>query len=146
MSTHDLATLAGFWEGHDLEVRRKLDLFPSEELRRQYVANRDQERARLMLALESEGLLPDAMHVAASRMTPELATAIHGYLARTPSRLFVVQLEDVLGVREQANLPGTVEEQPNWRRKLPLTLEEIEHDERFARLAETLSQIRPASR
>ena len=53
---------------------------------------------------------------------------------------------EVLGVREQANLPGTVEEQPNWRRKLPLTLGEIEHDERFIRLADSLSQIRGAGR
>lgn len=65
------------------------------------------------------------------------------YLARTLSRLFVAQLEDLLGVREQANLPGTVEEQPNWRRKLPLALEELEHDERFLRVAEELSRIRP---
>ena len=143
-STHDLATLSGFWTGHDLEVRQKLNLFPSEELRKQYVLNRALEKARLVLALEREDLLPEGqVNPVSSPMTPELALAVHAYLAKTPSRLFVVQPEDVLGVIEQANMPGTVEEQPNWRRKLPLTLEEMEHDERFLSTTETLARIRP---
>ncbi|MEA3157923.1 MAG: 4-alpha-glucanotransferase, partial [Betaproteobacteria bacterium] len=145
VSTHDLATLTGFWEGYDLEVRHKLNLFPSEELRAQYVVNRAQERAWLAIALERERLVPEgAINPVASPMTPELALAIHAYLAHTPSRVFVIQLEDILGVREQANMPGTVEEQPNWRRKLPAMLEEIERDERFRKNAETLARIRPA--
>ncbi len=145
-STHDLATLTGFWEGHDLEVRRALNLFPSEELRERYVLNRAQERVRLALALEREKLLPegDSSNPVASPMTPELARAVYAYLARTPSRLLVVQAEDIVGMRDQANMPGTVEEQPNWRRKLPLTLEEMDRDPRFVALAETLARLRPA--
>ena len=46
-----------------------------------------------------------------------------------------------LGVIEQANMPGTVEEQPNWRRKLPLTLEEMERDQRFLSTTETLARV-----
>jgi (1->4)-alpha-D-glucan 1-alpha-D-glucosylmutase len=146
-STHDLATLTGFWTGHDLEVRQQLNLFPSEELRRQYVLNRALEKARLVHALEGEKLLPEGeVNPVSSPMTPELALAVHSYLALTPSRLFVVQPEDVLGVIEQANMPGTVEEQPNWRRKLPLTIEEMERDERFVQTAETLSRVRPAAK
>jgi (1->4)-alpha-D-glucan 1-alpha-D-glucosylmutase len=145
-STHDLATLAGYWESHDLEVRSQLDLFPSEEVRREYVANRSADIARLREALEREGLLPasDSAPRTAS-LDPTTAEAIHAYLARTPARLFVVQIEDVLGVRDQPNLPGTVEEQPNWRRRLPLRLDEIERDERFLRTAQTLARIRPAA-
>jgi (1->4)-alpha-D-glucan 1-alpha-D-glucosylmutase len=144
-STHDLATLAGWWEGHDLEVRQALDLFPSEELRQRYVVNRAQDRTRLMLALEREKLIPEGTASSiSSTMTPELARAVHEYLARTPSRLMVVQPEDILLIREQANMPGTVEEHPNWRRKLPLTLEEFERDERFIAMTETLARVRPA--
>jgi (1->4)-alpha-D-glucan 1-alpha-D-glucosylmutase len=146
-STHDLATLTGFWEGHDLEVRRKLNLFPSEEVRRQYVLNRAVEKTRLVLALEEEKLLPKGqVNPVSSPITPELTLALHSYLALAPSRLLVVQPEDVLGVIEQANMPGTVEEQPNWRRKLPLTLEEMERDPHFVSTAETLARIRPAAR
>ncbi|HEV7800177.1 MAG TPA: 4-alpha-glucanotransferase, partial [Burkholderiales bacterium] len=145
VSTHDLGTLAGFWEGRDLEIRQALDLFPSEALRQRYVLNRVQERTRLIIALERAKLLPEgAVNPVSSPMTPELALAVHEYLAITPSRLLVVQPEDMLGVREQANMPGTVLEHPNWRRKLPLTLEEIERDERFIRMTEALARIRPA--
>ena len=64
-----------------------------------------------------------------SAALPELAapvvTAIHAYLARTPAQIMVVQPEDIFGVLEQPNLPGTLEHQhPNWQRKLPLPLED----------------------
>jgi (1->4)-alpha-D-glucan 1-alpha-D-glucosylmutase len=144
VSTHDLATLAGFWEGYDLEIRRQLDLFPSEDVRLDVVATRAKELERLKAALEREGLLrADALELKAPVMTPQLAEAIHVFLARTPSRLLAVQLEDVFGLRDQANLPGTVEEQPNWRRRLPLTLAQMERDERFVRLTEALGRARP---
>ncbi len=144
-STHDLATLSGFWEGHDLDVRQSLDLFPSEALREQYVANRAAERARLVAALAREKLLTEGeVDPMISPMTPALNRAVHAYLAFTPSRLMVVQPEDVLGVRDQANMPGTVDEHPNWRRKLPITLEAFEHDARFHALTDTLANLRPA--
>jgi (1->4)-alpha-D-glucan 1-alpha-D-glucosylmutase len=144
-STHDLPTLTGFWEGHDLEVRQRLGLFPSDELRERYVVDRVQDRARLALALEREKLLPaeQSANPVAAAMTPEFALAVHAFLAHTPARLLVVQLEDVMGVREQANMPGTVDEQPNWRRRLPLRLEDLDQDVRFRALAETLARIRP---
>jgi (1->4)-alpha-D-glucan 1-alpha-D-glucosylmutase len=143
-STHDLATLAGFWEAYDLEVRRQLDLFPSEDVRLDVVATRAKELERLRSALDREQLLAaDAIEFEAPVMTPQLCDAIHVYLARTPSRVLVVQLEDVFGIKEQANMPGTVEEQPNWRRRLPVTLPQMECDERFIRLAQALSAARP---
>jgi len=53
-----------------------------------------------------------------------------------------VQLEDVFGCRDQVNLPGTVDQYPNWRRKLPLELEKWEEDGRFAELARRLAPER----
>jgi (1->4)-alpha-D-glucan 1-alpha-D-glucosylmutase len=76
-------------------------------------------------------------------MTPELARAIHVYLARTPAELMVGQLEDVVGMLDQTNLPGTTTEHPNWRRKLILSLEELQHDARFDDLAAALRRERP---
>ena len=46
------------------------------------------------------------------------------FLAKTPARLLVVSMEDVLGVVEQPNVPGTIDEHPNWRRRLPVALEQ----------------------
>ena len=126
VTTHDLPTLAGYWQGRDLELREQLGLFPCAELREQQVIARAEDCARLLMALEREALLPAGMSVqpvATPEMTPELAEAIHRYLARTPAQAMVVQLEDILGQLDQINLPGTTEQYPNWRRKLTLDLE-----------------------
>jgi len=46
-----------------------------------------------------------------------------GFLARTRSRLLTVSLEDLLQVIDQPNIPGTVNEHPNWRQRLPVALD-----------------------
>jgi 4-alpha-glucanotransferase len=51
--------------------------------------------------------------------------AVVGFLARTRSRLLAISLEDLLGVIDQPNIPGTVNEHPNWRRRLPVAIGEI---------------------
>ncbi len=145
-ATHDLPTLAGYWEGRDLALRRELGLYPKEEAHQAQVLGRAQDRARLLLALEREGLLPEGASVdpaSLPEMTGALLLQLQIFLARSPARMLVVQLEDVLGVREQVNLPGTTDEHPNWRRKLPLALERWPDDERFTGLARALSALRP---
>ena len=94
------------------------------------------DRARLARALERAGLKP-------ADMASGLAEAVHAYLAAAPSRVMMLQLEDVLGQIEQANLPGTTDEQPNWRRKLPLALENMARDARPDALGARLAQLRP---
>jgi len=64
------------------------------------------------------------------------------FLARTPSALLAVQPEDVFGVVEQANLPGTTTEHPNWRRKLPVALEQVAADGRLRALAQRIAAER----
>jgi 4-alpha-glucanotransferase len=56
--------------------------------------------------------------------TPDFAS-VAKYLADTPSRLLVISMEDVLGMRNQVNLPGTTNEHPNWRQRLPVSLEDL---------------------
>lgn len=138
VTTHDLPTLAGYWEGRDLAVRSELDLFPTIEHRENQTVERARERARLLVALEREGLLPEGMDLdpgATPKMTPELALAVHAYLARTPSKVALVQLEDVFGSRDQVNMPGAVEGYPNWRRRIKVHLEDFPDDERMTRTA-----------
>jgi (1->4)-alpha-D-glucan 1-alpha-D-glucosylmutase len=145
-ATHDLPTLAAYWEGRDLALRQELGLFPSDEAHQAQVLARAQDRARLLLALDRAGLLPEGASVdpvSLPEMTPALLRQLQAYLARSPARVLVVQLEDALGVREQVNLPGTTSEYPNWRRKLPLALERWPEDERFTGLARALAALRP---
>ena len=66
--------------------------------------------------------------------------AIAAFLAQTPSRLVVIALDDVLGALEQINIPGTVDQYPNWRRKLPVTLEDLEGNESLRRVGEVFAQ------
>ncbi len=136
LSTHDLPTLRGFWKGGDLDIRNALKLLPTEEQRGNLVMERSQDRARILMALEREGLLPEgaSIHpVSMPDITPEFMLAFHGFLARTRSQVLVVQPEDILGIVEQANLPGSRDDQhPNWRRRLPLDIEDWRDDARFS--------------
>jgi len=146
VTTHDLATLAGFWAGEDIETRTKLQLYPDEAAIQAARADRRRDKERMIRALQSEGLLPPGtteswlQHATLPRA---IWLGVHAYLARTPSAMMLANLEDMLGERAQANLPGTVDEHPNWSRRTPLTLEELLEDARPRELAAVLSAARP---
>ncbi|MCF8198767.1 MAG: malto-oligosyltrehalose synthase [Sulfuritalea sp.] len=146
LSTHDLPTLRGFWKGSDLDIRNQLKLLPTEEQRGNLVMERSQDRARMMMALEREKLLPEGASIHPISMpdvTPAFMLAFHSFLARTRSQVLVVQPEDILGMIEQANLPGSRDDQhPNWRRRLPLDVEDWPSDPRFAGIGEAMRQER----
>ncbi|MFN3681712.1 MAG: 4-alpha-glucanotransferase, partial [Nitrospira sp.] len=144
VSTHDLPTLVGYWEGADIELRARLSA-ASEQVRRRWLDERHRDKERMVAALQSQGLLPSRTSddlCGTPTVTGELVEAVHGYLARTPAWLMLAAIEDILGVREQVNLPGTVDWYPNWRRKLPVTVEELIRDSRFERLADHLRRLR----
>lgn len=134
-STHDLPTLAGFWQGVDLELRMRLMLFPNSEVRERLFTERGWDRGRLLWALERENLLPAGVGkdpAALPELTPQLIAAIHAYLARSPAMLLAVQPEDLFACHEQINVPGTLEDQhPNWQRKLPVPIEDWQGNEAF---------------
>jgi len=145
VSTHDLPTLAGWWEGRDVRLRQELNLFPSDAIRDSEAVRRAQDRVRLLLALERARLLPEG--VSADALPPaldaQMIEAVHAYAAAAPSHLMMLQLEDALGLAEQANLPSTTDEHPNWQRKLPLDLDALFEADRVRALLERLSKARP---
>ncbi|HSD00698.1 MAG TPA: 4-alpha-glucanotransferase [Casimicrobiaceae bacterium] len=144
-STHDLPTLAGWWEGRDIHLRADHGQLGARPDVRAAMDERVRDRGRLLAALDREGLLPDAILLdgaAVVSLTPELCVAVQRFLARTPAALMVMQAEDVYGVTEQVNLPGTTDAHPNWRRKLPVALEAQGIDGRLRRLAACVSRER----
>lgn len=149
VTTHDLPTLAGFWQGLDIDLRAQLHLFPDDEVRNHQVIARSEDGAQLLVALEGEGVLPPGsglQPVAFPEMTAELAAAVYTYLARAPSKLLLVQMEDGFGVREQPNLPGTMEPAyPCWRLKMPLNLEEWHGSVYLQGILQALRQERPVT-
>jgi 4-alpha-glucanotransferase len=127
-TTHDLPTLAGFWLGRDIEARRGAGLLPDDATYRQMLADRAREKQKLLDLLTDLKLLPDWFPRNCNDvpdLTGELHNAIVGILASTPSKLMVLNHEDLLKETEQQNLPGTTAEYPNWRRKMRCTVEEL---------------------
>jgi 4-alpha-glucanotransferase len=146
---HDLHTLAGWWGAHDIDVRRETGLVDSVEVGRMKEL-RAHQRRRALGVLAGAGLLPSVMEpvmrdeVEAPGDLPEsLAVAFHRFVARTPSRLFVVQAEDLTGAIEQVNIPGTVSEHPNWKRKLAVDIEVLSAEPLFAAIAAAMREERP---
>ena len=123
-TTHDLPTLNGFWQGLDLVERSALNLFPTPDIAQQQWHQREQDRQRLWHALSVRGLIPPAVPIPAEA-DYSLILGIYDFLARTPAKLVLVQLDDMLLASHAVNLPGTVSERPNWRRKLESPLEEF---------------------
>lgn len=147
ISTHDLPTLSGFWQGRDITVRTELNLYPNKELREKQIHDRVMERMAILNRLEEQDLLPaelTAGSLSAPVMSPELAEAIHRLVARTQSKVFMVQFEDMLQQVEQINLPGTTDPvYPCWKRKLEIPLETLFQDSRVLAISKGILMERP---
>jgi len=107
-NTHDLSTYAGWRSFGDLKLKRSLGIDPGES---------DDARWHALAMLDEV-----LRHHAIDRND---LCSVANFLARTKSRLLAVSLEDLLGVVDQPNIPGTVDEHPNWRRRLPVPIEEM---------------------
>jgi 4-alpha-glucanotransferase len=107
-NTHDLPTFAGWRSFGDLQLKRSLGIEPgeSDDARRHAIA-------MLLNVLRHHSIDNDHVY------------AIVKFLSRTKSRLLAISLEDLLGVTDQPNIPGTVNEHPNWRQRLPIAVDEI---------------------
>jgi 4-alpha-glucanotransferase len=124
-TTHDMPTLRSFWEGRDIDLRRSLGLYPSVEIESDIVRERARDRERLLAALRDQALNPVQPATPQEPFTAELAHALHLYLARSEAALVALQIEDLLGMTDPVNVPGTDGEYPNWQRKLTMNIEEV---------------------
>jgi 4-alpha-glucanotransferase len=152
ISTHDLPTLRGWWEGHDIDDRERIGL-DAPHVAQGAREQRSHDRVLMLAALSASGLLPDGLGPAARGEQPapgelsrELAVALSRFLAVTPCRLVALQLEDLAEMKERANLPGTVDEYPNWRRKLPVNLDVLCQSPGFLAVTEAVAAERPSGR
>lgn len=121
VASHDLPTLAGWWEGSDIDERLRLGLF-DEAAAAQAHADREADKAALLAAIVTAGGLENAEP---RPLDDGLAAAIHAYVAATPSLLALVQADDLGGETVGVNLPGTDRERPNWRRRIALPVPEL---------------------
>ena len=141
VSTHDLPPLAGWWEGRDIEERRLLGLMSPGEAD-DAVAERGREKLDLIAALSTAGLaVPDQNPD--GRLSAELTAAIHCFIARTPSIMALVQVDDLTGEEIAVNLPGTDMERPNWRRRISRPAEQLFEGDLAGRILDALRTERP---
>ncbi|ARP86433.1 4-alpha-glucanotransferase [Bordetella genomosp. 9] len=139
-TTHDLPTIAGWWNGTDIAWRERLQLLGDDETEAAANAQRGRDREALWRALREAGCTaPDAQ--ADPPAEPPIEEILR-FVASTPSALMLVPTEDLLGVPEQPNLPGTIDEHPNWRRRLPVNAGQLFDDEAVRRRAEAVVQNR----
>lgn len=144
LATHDLPTFQGWWRCDDVALRAGFDLIGADAAAEQ-AASREVERADLLGDLVAAGLLDQAKAdaVTEERAPEDLVVATHRFLARAPSRLFAVRLEDLAGEMHPVNLPSTVDEYPNWRRRLGVTLEDLPQTTLFKDITAGLRAERP---
>jgi len=137
VSTHDLATVSGFAASRDIDEREARGMYESPLQAR---AARDERRRTLRML--ATALAPYAQ----GGSEPFEPLAAHRFLAACASRLAVVQIEDVIGMPRQANLPGMGDEAPNWRQRLTLDLEAFGTDARLRSTADAFSSRSPPCR
>lgn len=135
--THDTATVAGWWSGRDLEWAEALGRLP---------ADATPEEAALRRAWDRGLLWATFTHDSVPRPAPDdpmpVVKAALAHIGRTPCTLAIAPLEDLLAEREQPNLPGTITEHPNWRRRLDGRLTELLDEIGTAARIDTLNAAR----
>jgi 4-alpha-glucanotransferase len=124
VTTHDLPTLRGWWSGHDIDLWERLGFYPEAEAAARARDERREARERLVRALRREKLWPEPAG-AVPEYSSELSRAVHVFLARSQSALVTVQLEDMAGMLEPVNVPGTSSEYSNWTRRMTASAAEI---------------------
>jgi 4-alpha-glucanotransferase len=130
-TTHDLPTVAGFFTGSDLDHLCDIGVATPGGAEQ---ADQEAQQASLCQLLETAGLLAPG-----ERSVEAIVTALYGFLIRTPAMLVAATLEDAVEVHERPNVPGTVDQRPNWSLPLPVLLDDLAADPRVRRLARILS-------
>ncbi|SIT86663.1 4-alpha-glucanotransferase [Pontibaca methylaminivorans] len=139
LSTHDLPTLADWWQGADITQRADFGLVDAETTARHH-ARRAEERRHLMAALHLPGPVTGAL-------PDHVLEAAHGFIARSRASLVAVRLADLAGPQAPTNVPGTLAETyPNWRLRSPTAIEDLPGHPRFRAVMALMSRERPHPR
>ena len=124
ISTHDVAPLAGYWVGKDLDTMFKLGTLPDAAAFQTALDEREHDKADLLDKLKYTGCLGADVQMPA-KADETLLAALHKYGALSRSKLYAVQLENLLGVIDNLNVPGVTDGYPNWAQKMPVSLEDF---------------------
>lgn len=138
--THDTATLGGWWTGRDIDWTWRLGRSSDQPDEAADRTHRDADRAALWSAYVDAGVARGAMPDDAA---PAVDAGIR-FAASAPGPLAIVPVEDLAALPEQPNLPGTTDEHPNWRRRLPAPIDALLDQPAVAARIDALNTERPA--
>jgi len=141
VSTHDLPPVAAWWSGADIVEQAALGRVSSSEAAAG-VAQRDRDRLALAQVVAAEG---DATLATGEATPDDIVVALHEHAARAPSVLLLVQADDLAGAVTSVNVPGTDRERPNWRYRLPVTVDGLFATAIARRLLPVLRAVRGTS-
>jgi len=138
-STHDLPPVAGWWSSHDIAERARIFGTPQDQQDRE-LGERANDRGALWLAMQESGSASIAQPPAWD--TDPVVDAALAHTAGSACELVMIPIEDVLALRDQPNLPGTLDEHPNWRRRLSMPVGAILEDAKVAKRLAVIEGIR----
>ncbi len=124
VSTHDLPTIAGWWNATDIAEKRSLGLLNADDAD-VAVAERFAAKRGLADAIDKAGVAGDAPSDTNAPHDATVTAAIHRYACASPSAVVLIQADDLAGETVALNLPGTDRERPNWRRKVSVDIEAL---------------------
>ncbi|TGM86756.1 4-alpha-glucanotransferase [Leptospira licerasiae] len=122
-NTHDLPTLKGYWDGFDIEFRKRTSLW-DEETSRAYSSGREKEKREILNLLKNEKIFVEEEK--GKGFIVSLRNGMFELLERTSSEYSIFSLHDILMDEEQANFPGTSDEYPNWKIRYSKDLRELD--------------------
>lgn len=134
ITTHDLPTLKGFWIGKDIELRKEFSIFDNTQAEAA-LKERQKLKDHIIKILKDEGLINYQ-----KEDLEEILFGIIKFLSLTKCRYVLFYLEDLLMLESQQNLPGTVNQYPNWQIKLPLEIKEILRSQSLKKLISILRE------
>jgi 4-alpha-glucanotransferase len=129
-----LPTVTGWWRGADIVWRNQIgQTLPRADGRDPVevaLAERASDRAALWDAFQWAGVAPHGVPAPPPESAP--VDEALAFVAATPSPLVTYPLEDLLALEDQPNLPGSIDEHPNWRRRLVLPIDELFDEPAFS--------------
>ncbi|WP_373742162.1 1,4-alpha-glucan branching protein GlgB [Neisseria sp.] len=140
-STHDVAPLAGWWTGRDLETMRRLGSLADGGAFQTALTQRGRDKADLFRVLKETHCLPHDAEMP-SEMDGALLAAVHRFGAECNSRLYAVQIENLLGMSDNLNVPGVAAGYPNWAVKLPVLLEDFPQHRLMSEQLSMIEEVR----
>lgn len=127
IANHDVPTLSAWWNKTDIQLRNAIGLIGSEEELNALIHDRESDLIQTLHWLESSGLKPESwwhfnIH---EPFDVDLCRAIFQNCGRARSQMVSIQLEDLCLTDLPVNIPGTSDQYPNWRRKIPMNVDEL---------------------